>query len=47
MVPVSVVIITKNVADIIDGCLQKARKLTDDIIIICNGNDDEPVNMQL
>ena len=47
MVPVSVVIITKNVADIIDGCLQKARKLTDNIIIICNGNDDEPVNMQL
>jgi len=48
MIPVSVVIITKNVADIIDGCLQKARKLTDDIIIICNGNDDdEPVNMRL
>jgi len=47
MVPVSVVIITKNVADIIDDCLQKARKVTDDIIIICNGNDDEPVDMQL
>lgn len=46
MIPVSVVIITKNVADIIDGCLQKARMLTDDVIIICNGNDDGALNMQ-
>ena len=47
MVPVSVVIITKNTNDIKDGCLQKARKLTDDIVIICNGNSEEPGKLQL
>jgi glycosyltransferase involved in cell wall biosynthesis len=41
MVPISVVIITKNASDIIKGCLEKARELTDDIIIIYNGSDDD------
>ena len=44
MVPVSVVIITKNAADIINGCIEKARELTDDIIIIYNGSDDESLD---
>ncbi|MDO3643401.1 glycosyltransferase family 2 protein [Mucilaginibacter sp. L3T2-6] len=47
MVPVSVVIITKNVAAIIEECLQKAKTLTDDIIIICNGNDEDSANAHL
>jgi len=41
MVPVSIVIITKNAADIIKGCIEKARELTNDIIIIYNGSDEE------
>ncbi|WP_428330854.1 glycosyltransferase family 2 protein [Mucilaginibacter sp.] len=41
MVPVSVVIITKNTADIINGCIDKARQITDDIIIIYNGEADD------
>ena len=45
MVPVSVVIITKNVADIIKGCIEKARELTDDIIIIYNGSEEETVDI--
>jgi glycosyltransferase involved in cell wall biosynthesis len=44
MVPVSVVIITKNTTDIITGCLERARQLTDDIIIICNGSDEEALD---
>ena len=40
MVPVSVVIITKNAADIINGCVGQARKLTDDVIVVYNGDDD-------
>lgn len=47
MVPVSVVIITKNVADIMEGCLEKAKKLTDDIIIICNGSNEEQGDTQM
>ncbi|MDB5139915.1 MAG: glycosyltransferase family 2 protein [Mucilaginibacter sp.] len=34
MVPVSIVIITKNRADIIKGCIDKARMITDDIVVI-------------
>lgn len=41
MVPVSVVIITKNAADIVYGCIEQARSLTDDVIIIYNESDDE------
>ncbi|MCR8559992.1 glycosyltransferase family 2 protein [Mucilaginibacter sp. BJC16-A38] len=41
MVPVSVVIITKNAADIIKGCIEEASKLTDDIIVVYNGSETE------
>jgi len=36
MIAVSVVIITKNKADIIPACIEKAKLITDDIIIINN-----------
>jgi glycosyltransferase involved in cell wall biosynthesis len=41
MVPVSVVIITKNEAHIIARCIQKATLITDDIVIIDNGSTDD------
>jgi len=37
MVAVSIVIITKSTADILPGCIEKARAITDDIIVIENG----------
>jgi glycosyltransferase involved in cell wall biosynthesis len=37
MVAVSIVIITKNTADILPGCIEKAKAITDDIIVIKNG----------
>jgi glycosyltransferase involved in cell wall biosynthesis len=40
MVPVSIVIITKNEADIIASCIEKSRQVTDDIVIIDNGSTD-------
>jgi glycosyltransferase involved in cell wall biosynthesis len=40
MIPVSIVIITKNEADIIGRCLEKARLITDDIVVIDNGSTD-------
>jgi glycosyltransferase involved in cell wall biosynthesis len=36
MVAVSIVIITKNTADILPGCIEKARAVTDDIIVVEN-----------
>jgi glycosyltransferase involved in cell wall biosynthesis len=42
MVPVSIVIITKNEADIMAACMQKARLITDDIVVIDNGTNDLP-----
>jgi glycosyltransferase involved in cell wall biosynthesis len=45
MVPVSVVIITKNEADIIAGCIKKARQITDDIVIIDSGSTDETLDI--
>ncbi len=40
MVAVSIVIITKSLKDILGGCLQKAKLITDDIIIVeTNSND--------
>jgi glycosyltransferase involved in cell wall biosynthesis len=42
MVPVSIVIITKNEADIMAACMQKARLITDDIVVIDNGKDNIP-----
>jgi glycosyltransferase involved in cell wall biosynthesis len=40
MVAVSIVIITKSEADIIAGCIDKAKQITDDIVIIYNGIED-------
>lgn len=40
MVPVSIVIITKNEADIIAGCIEQAMQITDDIVLIVNNTAD-------
>ena len=40
MVPVSIVIITKNEAEIIASCLRVARLISDDIIVVDNGSTD-------
>ncbi len=45
MVPVSVVIITKNESDILVDCIQKASLITDDIVVIYNGNAGGPLNI--
>jgi len=45
MVPVSVVIITKSAADIINGCIEQAKTLTDDVIIVYNDTNDEPTGI--
>lgn len=47
MVPVSVVIITKNEADVIASCINAARQITDDIIIIDNGSHDATTGIAL
>ncbi|ASU35165.1 glycosyltransferase family 2 protein [Mucilaginibacter xinganensis] len=44
MVPVSVVIIAKSTADIIEGCIENARKITDDVIIIYNGPEEDTLH---
>ncbi|GAC1311649.1 MAG: glycosyltransferase family 2 protein [Mucilaginibacter sp.] len=44
MVPVSIVIITRNVADIIAGCIRMARRITDDIVVIVNDSSNEPID---
>jgi glycosyltransferase involved in cell wall biosynthesis len=40
MVPVSIVIITKNEAEVIAGCISMAKLITNDIVIIDNGSTD-------
>jgi len=45
MVPVSVVIITKNEAEVIADCIAAARLITDDIILIDNGSDDRTLSI--
>ena len=45
MVPVSIVIITKNEADIIAACIQKSRLITDDIVVIDNGSTDDTLDI--
>jgi len=40
MIPVSIVIITKNEAEMIADCIIASKRLTDDIIIIDNGSTD-------
>ena len=41
MVPVSVVIITKNEAEVISACINAVRLITDDIIVIDNDSIDK------
>lgn len=45
MVPVSIVIITKNEAKFIGRCLEMARLITDDIIIVDNGSTDHTMEI--
>ena len=45
MIPVSIVIITKNEAEIIAKCIVKARLITDDIIIVDSGSTDETLEI--
>src|SRR5260370_15938620 len=40
MVPVSVVIITKNEAEVIASCINAAKLITDDIIVVDNDSTD-------
>jgi glycosyltransferase involved in cell wall biosynthesis len=47
MVPVSVVIITKNEAEVIAECIAAAKLITDDILIIDNYSTDETLNIAL
>ncbi|MGZ3823180.1 MAG: glycosyltransferase family 2 protein, partial [Mucilaginibacter sp.] len=41
MVPVSVVIITKNEAEVIGPCINAAKLITDDIIVVDNDSNDK------
>ncbi len=41
MVPVSIVIITKNEAEVIASCVEKSIQITDDVVIIDSGSTDE------
>ncbi len=45
MIPVSVVIITKNEAEILGDCIAAAKLITDDIVIIDNYSTDTTVNI--
>ena len=45
MIPVSIVIITKNEAEIITDCITAAMMISDDIIIMDNGSTDQTVNI--
>jgi glycosyltransferase involved in cell wall biosynthesis len=45
MVPVSIVIITKNEADIVASCIHKSRLITDDIVVIDNGSTDDTLDI--
>jgi glycosyltransferase involved in cell wall biosynthesis len=44
MVSVSIVIITKNLSDIIAGCIRMACRITDDIVVIVNDSTNEMVD---
>ncbi|MDB5157342.1 MAG: glycosyltransferase, partial [Mucilaginibacter sp.] len=45
MIPVSVVIITKNEAEVLGDCIAAAKLITDDIVIIDNYSTDATVNI--
>jgi glycosyltransferase involved in cell wall biosynthesis len=47
MIPVSVVIITKNEDEVIANCINAARLITDDIIVIDNGSTDQTLAIAL
>jgi len=47
MIPVSVVIITKNEAEIIADSIRMARLITDDIVIVDNGSTDETLQIAI
>ncbi|MES2274829.1 MAG: glycosyltransferase family 2 protein [Bacteroidota bacterium] len=47
MVPVSVVIITKNEAEVIQRSIAMAKLITDDIVIIDNGSTDDTLKIAL
>src|ERR1700753_937036 len=41
MVPVSVVIITQNKAEVIASCIDAAKLITDDVVIVDNDSNDD------
>ena len=45
MVPVSIVIITKNEAATIANCIEMASYITDDIVVVDNGSTDETLKI--
>jgi len=45
MIPVSIVIITKNEGTAIGACITRAKKITDDIVIIDNGSTDNTLTI--
>ncbi|PTQ95133.1 (heptosyl)LPS beta-1,4-glucosyltransferase [Mucilaginibacter yixingensis] len=45
MIPVSVVIITKNEAEVIAQCIKAARRFTDDIVVVDNGSTDHTMQI--
>jgi glycosyltransferase involved in cell wall biosynthesis len=45
MVPVSVVIITKNEAEMISRSITMLKQITDDIIVVDNGSTDQTLNI--
>jgi len=44
MIPVSVIIITRNLADIHPACINQAKLISDDIVVIYNGNKNDENN---
>lgn len=45
MIPVSVVIITKNEAEVIAQCIKAARRFTDDVVVVDNGSTDHTMQI--
>jgi len=45
MIPVSIVIITKNEADVIGNCINLAKLISNDIVIIDSGSTDETLTI--
>jgi len=47
MIPVSVVIITKNESAVIDRCIESIRSLTDDILVCDTGSTDDTITIAI